>query len=626
MQDVVNELKTVTRYFVFWLFICFIDRLLFIISFFEKIGWSHFREIFRIYYHGLNLDFSAAAYICALPFLGYCIASFFPKFKLSRKLLDAYTFFVLLLFFVVSFININVYREWGDKISKRAVDAFMASPSGAVASAESTPIFIPILGMIVFIAGTYFLYKRWFSKLTFGHIKPYWGQALRLLLGAFLLFTFIRGGYGRATLNPSKAYFSEEAFYNHAAVSTQWALLRDYFKSSTLKRSPYQYFPANESQAARLKPVFSHNPDSTVSILKTERPNIVFILLESFVGDLIESMGGEKGVTPNFEKLIQQGVFFDRIYAASDRSDKGIIGAFSAFPAQGPESVIKYIDKHENMHAFMQELDSAGYHNSFYHGGQSEFYNIKSYMLTHGVAKVVDNANFPPTSERVSWGVPDHLVFNRMLKDLKTEQLPFYASVFTLVNHEPFQLNGPYKFGKDNNANKFRSTAYYTDSVVYDFIEQAKKESWYANTLFVLIADHGHRLPAEKYELSHPNRFHIPLLFFGEAIKPEFRGKRFSHIGNQTDVAATLLQQLQLPSQHYPWSRDLFNPTTAQVAFYNSKDAFGIITPTQTISYDNVGNSINYLANKELPKAQTDSLLTIAKAYYQEVYKEFLKY
>ncbi len=283
------------------------------------------------------------------------------------------------------------------------------------------------------------------------------------------------------------------------------------------------------------------------------------------------------------ETFIKEGVFFDRIYSASDRSDKGVIGTFSAFPAQGPESVIKYISKHENMHAFMQELDSAGYHNSFYHGGQSEFYNVKSYMLTHGVERVVDNANFSPTEERVSWGVTDAVVLNRMIKDLQKEQTPFYSSIFTLVNHEPFQLKGAYKFGSDNNANKFRSTAYYTDSVLNDFVQQAKKEAWYKNTLFVMIADHGHRLPAEKYEMSHP-------------------------------------------SNHYVWSRDLFNPTTPQVAFYNSKDAFGIITPEQTISYDNVGNVINYKASADYPVAKSDSLLNIAKAYYQSVYKQFLQY
>ncbi|MNT47847.1 hypothetical protein D3C71_1583360 [compost metagenome] len=109
-------------------------------------------------------------------------------------------------------------------------------------------------------------------------------------------------------------------------------------------------------------------------------------------------------------------------------------------------------------------------------------------------------------------------------------------------------------------------------------------------------------------------------------IKPEYRGKIFNRIGNQTDLAATLLTQLKLPTDRYHWSRDLFNPTTPQIAFYNSKDAFGVITPQQAVSFDNVGRIINYRSNKEYPAGKTDSLLNIGKAYYQDVYREFLKY
>lgn len=626
MQDVVNELKAFVRFFGFWLLICFIDRIIFVSFFYDKIGGARSEEIFRMFYHGLSLDLSTVAYISALPFVIYSLLSFFPKWQPSRRWLHVYTFLLLSLFFIVSFINVNVYREWGDKISKRAVETFLDSPSGALASAESTPILVPIIGIIISVTANYYLYLLLFRNIQFGNIKSRWGMALRFLLGAALIFTFIRGGYGRATLNPSKAYYSDVTFNNHGAVSTQWALLRDYFKSSTLMKSPYQFFPNDDSLSKYLEPVFAANPDSAVNVLTVERPNVVLVLLEGFVGDLVESMGGEKGVTPNLEKFIQQGLFFDQIYSASDRSDKGVIGTFSGFPAQGPESIIKYISKHEKMHAFMQELHSAGYQNSFYHGGQSEFYNVKSFMLTHGVERVVDNANFSATEERVSWGVSDHVVFDRMIKDLREEKTPFYSSIFTLVNHEPFQLKGAYKFGSDSNANKFRSTAYYTDSVLNEFVEKAKREAWYKNTLFVVIADHGHRLPAEKYELSHPNRFHIPMLMFGEVLKPEFKGKKITQIGNQTDLAVTLLNQLGLPTNHYPWSRNLLNPTTPQVAFYNSKDAFGIITAEQTVSFDNIGKVINYEANKDYPAAKTDSLLNIAKAYYQSVYNQFLKY
>lgn len=626
MQRFANELRALTQYFLFWLIICFIDRLIFVTAFFEKIGFSNFTEIFRIYYHGLNLDFSAVAYICALPFLVYCILGFFPKLKPKRLILDIYTIIVLVLFFVTSFINVNIYREWGDKISKRAIDAFFASPSGAVASAESTPVFLPIVGMLIGIFCGYFLYRWMFKKVSFFNIKSPVSNFFKLAIGVFVLFTFIRGGYGRATLNPSKAYYSEVTFYNHAAVNTQWSLLRDFFAKSTKLKNPYNYYGDQKDIQDKLRPAFQSQPDSAVEVLSTTRPNVVIIMLESFVGDLIQSLGGEKGITPHMEELIKGGILFDHIYSAADRSDKGMVAVLSGFPAQGPESIIKYIDKHENMPAIGQEFDHAGYETSFYHGGQSEFYNFKSYMLTHGISRVVDNANFGLDAERASWGVYDHVVFNQMIKDFKKEKQPFFSTIFTLINHEPFELKHGYKFGNATNADKFRSTANYTDSAVFDFINKAKKEAWYKNTLFVIVADHGHRLPSEKWELFHPNRFHIPLIFFGDVIKPEYRGKIFNRIGNQTDLAATLLTQLKLPTDHYHWSRDLFNPTTPQIAFYNSKDAFGVITPKQAVSFDNVGRIINYRANKEYPVGKTDSLLNIAKAYYQDVYREFLKY
>ncbi|WP_164108076.1 MULTISPECIES: LTA synthase family protein [Sphingobacterium] len=626
MQNFVNELKALARYFLFWLVVCFIDRFIFIISFFEKVKDKPLTDVLNIFYHGLFLDFSAVAYICVIPFLLYSVLSFFSEVKFKRKVLDVYTLVVLLLYFGVSFININIYREWGDKISKRAIDAFWASPSGAVASAESTPIFVPIVGIIAGIVLGYYLYRYLFKSVWFFNIKKPLANSLKLLLGIFILFTFIRGGYGRAPLNPSKAYFSENTFYNHAAVNTQWSLLRDYFTRSTLLRNPYAFYDNDTLLKSKLEPVFTNNPDSSVQILTMNRPNVVLIMMESFVGDLIASLGGEKGVTPNLEKLIQEGVLFDHIYAASDRSDKGMIGVLSGFPAQGPESIIKYIPKHENIPAIGEDLDQNGYSNSFYHGGQSEFYNFKSYMLTHGVDKVVDQANFGLHEDRASWGVYDHVIFSQMLKDFKKEKQPFFSTMFTLINHEPFELKGEYKFGKDSNPNKFRSTAYYTDSVIFDFIEKAKKEDWYENTLFVLVADHGHRFPTEKWDLSHPKRFHIPLVFFGDVIKKEFRGKVISRIGNQTDLAATLLHQLGISTVRYPWSRDLFNSATTDVAFYNSKDAFGIITPQQTVSFENVGKSINYQANLDYPKVKTDSLLDIAKAYYQGVYNEFLAY
>lgn len=626
MKNVVKDSRGFFFYFGFWLMMSFLDRSIFLIFFSEKLDNPNITDVLRIFFHGLPLDFSVASYICVLPFLGYLLLNYYSNETLKRKLLKAYTFVILLFYQIVTFANVNIYREWGDKISKRAIDAIAEDAAGAAASAESTPILIPVLGIVLLTAGCYWLFLRLFKGVEFPKKLPVWKLCIQLFIGALFLFGFIRGGFGRAPLNPSKAYFSSKTFYNHAAVNTHYALLREYFTRNQRMRSPYKYFQEEGEALEKIKPAFIENPDSSFNILKTKQPNVVLLVLESFVADLIESTGGEKGITPHFEEMISKGVFFDQIYAASDRSDKGIVGIFSGFPGQGPESIIKYIDKHENMPAIGQEFFNAGYTTSFYHGGQSEFYNFKSYMLTHGIERVVDIMNFSPLLPRTSWGVYDHIVFEKMIEDLDEDKQPFFSSIFTLVNHEPFELYEDYKYGKDNNVNKFKSTAYYTDHSIYQFIEEAKKKDWYKNTLFVLVADHGHRLPAEKWDISRPQRFHIPLLFLGDVIKEEYRGKKFNQIGNQTDLAKTLLNQLNLPSDQYKWSRDLFNSTMPQVAFYNSKDAFGIISPEEVISYDRVGNRINFNSNEQYPQVKADSLLNMAKAYYQEVYEDFMKY
>lgn len=583
-------------------------------------------DFLRIYFHGLSLDFSLIAYICAIPFLAYCIVAIFPTIKGKQKALDYYTLFLLILFSVTMFTNVNIYREWGDKISKRAIDALFEDAGGAVASAESSPIFIPILGMIIVIVAGYWLYRKLIESVRFQAKRSLWTVAVQFCLIGLLIFTFIRGGYGKAPLNPSRSYFSAIPFYNHAAVNTQYALMREYFTRNQRQRSPYKYFHEENKIKDLLKPAFLANPDSSLNILTTDKPNVVLVVLESFVADLVESLGGEPGITPHFDELIKDGVSFNQIYAASDRSDKGLVAVFGGFPAQGPESIIKYIDKHENMPAIGQELQAAGYKTSFFHGGQSEFYNMKSYMLSHGIEEIIDNIHFSPLDPRTSWGVYDHVVFEKMFETLNEEKQPFFSSIFTLVNHEPFSLNSAYKFGQDTNANKFKSTAYYTDQCIFEFLEKSKKEDWYKNTLFVFVADHGHRLPTEKYDITHPKRFHIPLVFYGDVIKKEYRGMKIDKIGNQTDLASTLLHQLNLPTEKYTWSRDLFNSSRPAIAFYNSKDAFGVITKDQVVSYDRVGNVVNYQEHSDYPSAKTDSLLNIGKAYYQQVYEDFMKY
>ncbi|TCK84775.1 LTA synthase family protein [Albibacterium bauzanense] len=622
-------LKTIyplVKFYLIWIAIFFLERLIFIGYFYAKIFPISLKEFILTFLFGLRMDASMAAYICALPLLLFIFKWLIPSLKISAKVLRVYSLFLLVTCCLLSAINLNIYQEWGTKLPYRAISTFLEYPYQAFISSYSSPFVLPaLLMLIVFFAGRYLLNKaikqpiqlhgtKWFVKIPVSI----------LLIG--ILFLFIRSGWQTTPLNPSMAYFSTKPILNHAAVNTEWNLLSDFLHGKGSDKNPYNYMEESLAQEEILPYINKESLSNPVKILNQPKPNVVLIILESFTSDLIESLGGEPGIAPGFEKLIQDGVLFTNIYSASDRTDKGIIASMSAFPSQATQSIIKNVNKLEHLPGIGQEFLENGYSTSFVHGGESEFYNFKSYMLSHGVQKVIDQYDFPLKDVQSKWGAFDHLAFQKQIEYLNQSPQPFFSTILTLSNHEPFDLPGPPKYGSDSQANLFRSTAFYTDSALYNYINRAKQTDWYKNTLFVIIADHGHRLPLDKWDSFHPNRYRIPFLLYGDVIKEEFRGQKIDKIGNQTDLVSTLLHQLNISPKPYFWSKDLLDPNTPPFAFFSYDNGFGVITPEQSLTFDNVGKEVIYLKDKNVQDSVNQNLQTIGQAYLQEVYNQYLNY
>ncbi|NGM74808.1 LTA synthase family protein [Sphingobacterium sp. SGL-16] len=607
-------------YFLYWYVLFLFDRTAFLIS-----NWSKFEDksdILYSYLYGIRLDASLACYFIALPFIFYIIQLLVIKKPVSPWWLRGYTLVPTVLFALITIVNNPLYESWGEKISKRAILLGAGTVGGVTSSID--------LGMLIFAAITVVLYFV-IAHYTYHGIvvraakyrNQNWSSILVVFVtGAFVLFAFIRGGFGRATLNPSAVYFSDNTTSNHLAVNTYWAFLKDMMKSA--KKNPYRFMSEEEAQQI-INPVLPKTSDTVENVLRMDRPNVVLILLEGMVAQVFEELGGEKGITPNLDKYMREGVNFTRAYSAADRSDKGMIAVMSGFPSQGTESIIQYIPKHEKLPAIGQIYDSLKYSTSFYHGGQSQFYNFKSYMFTHGIERVVDNADFDLHEKRNSWGVYDHVVAERMLQDLDEDKKPFFSIFYTLVNHEPYNLDGGYKFGKKTKADMYRSTAYYTDTMIGNFVERAKKKGWYDDTIFVVVSDHGNIYPNEKYGLEHPKRYHIPLFIFGGALKEEWKGRKMEQVVSQLDVATTLWNFVSDKPSPFKYSFDLFTRSRLHVAFYNSNSTFGIVTNEQAVGYDVLGGKVAYKEGVKID-SQKDSLIRIAKGYYQEVFKDFQNY
>ncbi|WP_291399459.1 LTA synthase family protein [Daejeonella sp.] len=609
------------RFYLFWLLFFFIDRLIFLVYFSDRLSHIKISEIASTFFYAIRLDSSMVGYISVIPLLFYLTLLFLPRIKFPESIGKYYIIFFVLIFSIITIFNLNLYREWGSKINYRALDLAFNSTKEAVASSSSSPILSSLSIFAGLILSALFLAQKVIDVKIKDHLQPLWKKASTALMMLTLTFLLIRGGWQLSPINQSMAYFSNEIFLNHAAVNTEWNLIDDILSNKYGKDNPYQYYPREEAQKI-LSEIYKKPTESTPILLNSERPNVVLIILESYTAELVGVLGGEKGVTPNTDRLAGEGILFEEIYAAAGRTDKGVLASISAFPAQAIRSVMKLGSKQEKLPGIAQEFVKNSYSTSFYYGGESEFFNMKSYVLSHGYKKLVDQHSFQSKDMNSKWGAYDDKVFTKQLADMEHSKQPFFSTILTLTNHEPFEIPVERKYKGENVNDQFRSTMFFTDSCLGAYLNDAKKKSWYKNTLFVIIADHGHRLPNDLTEFE-ARKYRIPLIFYGDVIKPEFKGLKISKTGSQTDLVATLLNQVKIDASRYSWSKDLLNPSTPGFAFFNWDNGFGFATKEQVISFDNVGKNIILRKNKANPKLDNE-LLRYGQAHMQEVFQQYL--
>jgi phosphoglycerol transferase MdoB-like AlkP superfamily enzyme len=611
------------RFFLFWLLFFAIDRLVFLCIFHKKLREIPFGERIQTFYYALRLDFSMAAYITVIPLLIFIFWYFSKRTVVNFKWASVYNKFLVVLFGFFSIVNFNTYREWGIKINHSALAPIIETPKEAMASSGSSPFLFSMFIWAILIGSGFYLNFILIKKQINFVKTPLWLKSIIAILLLGFNFLLIRGGIDVAPNNQSMAYFSKYEILNHASLNTEWNLISSILSSTKTNKNPYLYFD-NATAEKQVSELYKVEKDSTISILKTQKPNVVIFILESFTADLTKTLGNEDGITPNFDSLINKGVLFTNIYAAGNRTDKGLIGTLSGFPTLGTGSIVKWPEKMQKIPAISQKLYQNNYQTSFYYGGESEFDNYKAFLLSHNYQKLIDKHSFDKKDMNSKWGAYDGLVFNRQLQNIGQEKQPFFSTILSLTNHEPFELPTKPKFGNKDIIQKFKSTAYYTDSCINAYITQAKKQAWYKNTLFIFVADHGHLYPKNKFEIFQPERYHIPLLFYGDVIKDEYKGKKFDQLGSQQDIAATLLAQLNIPHKDFLWSKNLLNPYSKHFAFFSWDNGLGFINDKHCVTFDNIGKNILYNSHPK-DSVQTNINLKLGQSYLQSVYQQFIK-
>lgn len=566
-----------------------------------------FADYMQVMVHGASLDAATAGYLTAFPFLLVLISIWFRKFPL-KKILYGYYILAAALISIIFVVDMALYTFWGFKLDA-SVFLYIDSPKEALASVSVGFILLRVLAILLLIALNSWVLLKITPSVLNATRKRIAGTAGMLLLGG-VLFIIIRGGVTESTSNIGQVYFSNEPFLNHSAVNPDFSLLSSMGKSQDFA-SEFNFFD-EEKRAALFDGLYpTTDGDSIIQVLNTKRPNILIILMEGFGGAFVEPLGGLPDVTPHFNRLSKEGIFFTNCYANSFRTDRGTVCTFSGYLGLPTASVMKIPAKSRTLPAIAEGLSKAGYKTDFLYGGDINFTNMKSYLLSTGYQRLTANTDFSLAEQTSNaWGVNDDITFEYLYNQLRNrkEEGPWHTAFLTLSSHEPFEV--PYHRLEDKIPNAFA----YTDECLGKFVDRLKQTPAWKDLLVICLPDHGFYYPREGSN-AMPRFYHIPLLWLGGAVKQPMQVDK---IMNQTDLAATLLGQLGLEHTAFTFSRNVLGSDYKYpFAFYSFNNGFSFRDSTGVTVFDNNSGSILF----DEPEAD-ESRLDKGKAILQTVYDD----
>lgn len=594
-----------------------------------------FTELPAVIWHGLPLDLSMAGYLSVIPgFLS--IAVVWLKRDLVKPIMNIY-FIIASLFITCSFLlNASLYPYWKYPLDSTPLFYFFTSPADAIASVSIWQVILSIVILIVLTIGVWFTLRmrgekrQQYSRYAYGYGGLGSGKRNRfddfdrhrgrtsiiLLLLTGLLFLPIRGGITVSTMNTGQAYYSQNAYLNHSAVNPLFSLLESITHQEDFA-SLYRFMKDKEADKI-FATMTSTSDENTYPLLneatfKKGTPDILIVIMESFASDIMPSMGSYKDVAVCLDSIAQQSILFTRFYANSFRTDRGMVSILSGYPAQPTTSIMRYPRKTSQLPSIARNLAKyKNYKTTYYYGGDADFCNMRSYLVSQGYQHIISDANFPIEDKLSKWGVPDHIVAARMMKDIKAQQnekRPMLRILQTSSSHEPFEV--PYHRLKDKRLNAFA----YTDSVMGAIVREYRKLPRWKNTLIVFVPDHvgGYKENLNDHDRS---RYQIPLILAGGAIS---RPMKVGIIGSQHDIAATLLGQLGVEHREFTFSKNMMSDATPKFAFFAVNDAFGIVSEENSLIYDNRAKRIVY------DKGEKGFNLKRGQAYLQKLYDDLAR-
>lgn len=401
-------------------------------------------------------------------------------------------------------------------------------------------------------------------------------KILYFIILVFLLFNGMRGNleYNKFPLRVADAFNSEYSFANQLGLNPVFTFFNSYIDTKPALISDKEAV-TNVQKYLNIRQEFDSPIARKVSFdSASTKPNVVVFIVESLGAWQLKRYGRPVNIMPFFDSLMNQSAAFDNIYTAGMHTNNGVYSSLFAMPSvYNNKPFSSPLANGQKFSGIPNTLYKNGYSTIFFCTGNKNFDNMNSFLSRNDFETIISQDDYPKDSEFTEWGVHDGVMFRfaiEKLNQLSGKGKPFFASLLTISTHESIPL--PKSEEKNFDAEIYYDKQYqYLDKSFSDFFKSASDKNWFANTIFVIVADHGQNFdPTYDVPLSY---FHTPLVFYSPAlIKPA----AYDCIGLQIDLFPTLMGFAGLPYVNNTLGIDL-RKEKRQFAYFTSDEKFGCL-------------------------------------------------
>lgn len=505
----------------------------------------------QLFLIGLRFDIILLSYLSILPFLILLIT---PKkwFQGVVKLLSYYFLVFLLLLLFSELATPDFVNQYDTRPNRIFLD-YLIYPKevlGTLVNGYLTSIIITFITLGIAI----FLGLKFRKKLFYTTAQNYKERLIVFPVIAFLLVFGARSSLtSKRPINASNAVFSTDQMVNSLALNSLYTIgfaaysikdeeniLKMYGKMSIDEAvSRVQKYTDFNPKKIKSNDYDFFHPTAVVND-NNQKYNVVIFLQESLGAEYVGALGGLP-LTPELDKLTQEGLLFTNLYCTGTRSVRGIEAVVSGFMPTPSESVVKLSNAQNDFFTLASIFKKEGFDTSFIYGGMANFDNMASFFSGNGFENIIDETDFDADGKKYAfkgtWGYSDEDLVTKANDYFKTlGDKPFFSLLFSTSNHDPFEFPDNRIELYDKKKNTVNNAIKYADFSIGKFLALAKKEAYFKNTIFIIISDHNTRTYGNN--LVPIKKFRIPALLIGPNIP---KGQRYKEQASQIDIPTTIL-------------------------------------------------------------------------------------